>query len=150
MYELFLPEIYAASSLKDFIENRQKIIPTRKIIPPAVFANGIAIVVITSKLSVRVTEDSDVLSLEGIDSSVLLTHNGYPLSDKDFAIRSHLISSLKAQIGGQKKTDIYFPDLSYNPSTDLASLLAYSLEGPQTPQSSKHYFFSGKEVPMPA
>ncbi|MEK6880967.1 MAG: hypothetical protein AABY22_15210 [Nanoarchaeota archaeon] len=73
LYEILHPELYVCSSIKDFLDNKQDIKPTKKILRPKLM--GISAITFKNRISLNLEQSDDesrVYSLSDLDSKVVL------------------------------------------------------------------------------
>lgn len=112
-----LPEIYNATTLDDFVKNSSSIIPTRKILPPALFYYGKALLhfdssVIYHRLNASTAELSDLTATVEVN---MMDHSFYGPEQ-----RSQL----------QDGARLYHLSLVYHPQRQCLLLVDFKMHGP--------------------
>src|SRR3989344_795168 len=125
---IFMPELYRAVTLRDFLDEKHLIKPTRKLIPPSVFVYGCGVVLLPNLLYTPV--DDKIGRLSDLESSVLVHISDWFLTTED---RELLQDSLR----------LYEPFVLYNPRKDKSYLYGFERHGPQDvdPSTKRSYFF---------
>ena len=125
---IFMPELYRAVTLRDFLDEKHLIKPTRKLIPPSVFVYGCGVVLLPNLLYTPV--DDKIGRLSDLESSVLVHISDWFLTTED---RELLQDSLR----------LYEPFVLYNPRKDKSYLYGFERHCPQDvdPSTKRSYFF---------
>jgi len=129
--EIINPEMYAVTTIDDFLRNKSQIQPTKKIFPPARRFNGEAVIILPS--SVIYTERFPSVSrasargdISDLNSSVQVCHSRHmPLKKSQY-----LFCESQARMESGNGIKLYDVKLLYNPEMDTASLFDFETEGP--------------------
>ena len=126
--ELFLPEIYSAATIEDFLRNKSEIKPTKKILPWGCLVNGGVIVMFeTSVMYNPINSTKGVLNdlTASLEVSLMRRFNGF----------SWIIEDEKR---------LYTPHIYFKPDEGSIFLSYYKTSGPQTAETAreKDFYFS--------
>ena len=112
-FELFNPEMYLATNLQDYHQNRGDIKPTNKWLPIGVFINGCAIVDIKSSVQYE-SIDNNSGQIHDLSSSIKVGLYSHPIG--------LIEEQLEALVDGKK---LFMPTLKYRVDDGLLWLIDY-------------------------
>ena len=128
--ELIFPEAYISQTVEDFLRNKDCILPTKKVLPPAVFYYGAAAIffpVLNFKFD-KSFKDGGIL----YDTTNLLNVN----LKKDFLGFKHYLLDKEHLNSLRDGLEIYQVCVDFEPKSNLATLMSFS-RGPKSKKTSR-------------